>query len=256
MTPITGATFPTAMRRSAPCLGEQPLWRTPVLVSADIGRACLLLGRPVRWRCRKNGGLRGSRAPDHRLMVVDVGLRRSGPLLEEVGCPPQPVSEPPSERRQLLSRGLIQLGAGRQMDRSSIATRRSECVSNKDWLLGFPRPRWLRPFAVCERPHRSAARVRPTHSAIRDFSGRLSASARSRFARGKPVPSGFSRSTVKGPRRPLEASVVRAAAGSAVKRPPSELGRLPGNFGVPASTRLRHYRSSAQVCPTRSWPNE
>ena len=47
--------------------------------------------------------------------------------------------------------------------------------------------------------------VRLTHSAIKDFSGRLSASARSRFAPGKPVPSGFSRSTVKGPSRPLEA---------------------------------------------------
>jgi hypothetical protein len=84
----------------------------------------------------------------------------------------------------------------------------------------------------------------------------LSASARSRFARGKPAPSGFSRSMVKGPSRPLEAKVARPAAGAAVKRLPSELGRLPGNFGGPASTRLRHYRSSVQVCPTRSWPNE
>jgi hypothetical protein len=205
MTPITGATFPTAMRRSAPCLREKPLGRTPVLVSADTGRACLLLWRPVRWRCRKNGGLRGSRAPDHHLMAVDVGPRRLGPLLKEIGRPPPPPSEPPSERRQLRSRGLIRLAAGRQLDRSSIATQRRECVSNKDWLLGFPRPRWLRPFAVCARPHRSAARVRPTHSAIRDFFGRLSASVRSRFAQGKPVPSGFSRSTVKGPSRPLEA---------------------------------------------------
>jgi hypothetical protein len=205
MTPPTGVMFLTAMRRSAPCLEAERQRRTSILLSADAGRARLVSRVPLRPRCRKNRGVLGSRAPDHRLMAVDVGPRRSGPLLKEIGRPPPPPSEPPSERRQLRSRGLIRLAAGRQLDRSSIATQRRECVSNKDWLLGFRRPRWLRPFAVCARPHRSAARVRPTHSAIRDFFGRLSASARSRFARGKPVPSGFSRSTVKGPSRPLEA---------------------------------------------------
>ena len=129
-------------------------------------------------------------------------LAIGGQAPSALGRSAAPASEASSQR----SRALIPTeNPERQLDGSSIATQRRECVSNKDWLLGFPRPRWLRPFAVCERPHRSAARVRPTHSAIRDFSGRLSASARSRFARGKPVPSGFSRSMVKGPSRPLEA---------------------------------------------------
>ena len=35
MTPVTGATFPTAMRRSAPCLGAERQRRTSILLSAD-----------------------------------------------------------------------------------------------------------------------------------------------------------------------------------------------------------------------------
>ena len=155
---------------------------------------------PQKWQ---RPGMEGARLPLNGGRPSPEGIRT--PPERGSAAPPPPPSEPPSERRQLRSRGLIRPAAGRQLDRISIATQRRECVSNKDWLRGFPRPRWLRPFAVCERPHRSAARVRPTHSAIRDFSGRLSASARSRFAPGKPVPSGFSRSMVKGPSRPLEA---------------------------------------------------
>jgi hypothetical protein len=126
----------------------------------------------------------GRRAPDHRLMAVGVGPRRSGPLLKEIGRPPPPPSEPPSERRQLRSRGLIRLAAGRQLDRSSIATQRRECVSNENFLVGFRRTRWLRPLTACERPHRSAASVRLRRSAAGDPSGRSVASALSRLAAG------------------------------------------------------------------------
>jgi hypothetical protein len=186
MTPPTGATFLTAMRRSAPCLEAERLRRTSILVSADAGRARLVSRVPLRPRCRKNRGVLGSRAPDHRLMAVDVGPRRSGPLLKEIGRPPPPPSEPPSERRQLRSRGLIRLAAGRQLDRSSIATQRREC--------GFPRTRWLRPLTACERPHRSAASVRLRRSAAGDPSGRSLASALSRLA-------------ARGRRRPQEGTV-------------------------------------------------
>jgi hypothetical protein len=204
MTPPTGAMFLTAIRRSAPCLEAERQRRTSILVSADAGRASLASSVPLRSHCRKNRGVLGSRAPDQCLRAVGVGPRRSGPLLEGVGRQPR-APRTASEADSRRSRALIRLAAGRQLDRSSIATQRRECVSNKDWLVGFRRPGWLRPFAICERPHRSAARIRPTHSVIRDFSGRLSASARSRFARGEPVPSGFSRSTVEGPSRLLEA---------------------------------------------------
>src|ERR1700733_1461079 len=184
MTPPTGVMFLTAMRRSAPCLEAERQRRTSILVSADAGRACLLLWRPVRWRCRNSGRVPGWRAPDYRLTAVGLRPRASGPLLKRVGRQAL-ASSPASEQSSRRSRALIPTeNPERQLDRSSIATQRRECVSTKDWLLGFPRRRWLRPFAVCERPPRSAARVQPTHSAIRDFSGRLSPSARSRFARG------------------------------------------------------------------------
>ena len=67
MTPVTGATFPTAMRRSAPCLGAERRRRTSILLSADAGRARLVLRVPLRARCRKSGNVLGWRAPDHRL---------------------------------------------------------------------------------------------------------------------------------------------------------------------------------------------
>jgi hypothetical protein len=248
MTPPTGVMFLTAMRRSAPCLGEKRLRRTSILVSVDAGPARLVSRVPLGPRCRKSGSVPGWRAPDYRLTAVGLRPRGSGPLLKRVGrqaLASSPASEASSPRSRALirhsgrssapARSRLAVGGPapsalgrsaapaseassqrskaliptenpeRQLDSRSIATQRRECVSNKDWLLGFPRPRWPRPFAVCERPHRSAAQVRPTHSAIRDFSGRLSASARSRFARGKRAPSGFSRSMVKGPSRPLEA---------------------------------------------------
>jgi hypothetical protein len=205
MTPPTGVMFLTAMRRSAPCLEAERQRRTSILVSADAGPARLVSRVPLGPRCRKGGSVPGWRAPDSRLAAVGLRPRGSGPPLNTVGRQALG-SSPASEASSPRSRALIPTeNPERQLDRSSIATQRRECVSNKDWLLGFPRPRWLRPLAVCERPHRSAARVQPTHSAIRDFSGRLSPSARSRFARGKPAPSGFSRSMVKGPSRPLEA---------------------------------------------------
>jgi hypothetical protein len=119
-----GAMFLTAMRRSAPCLEAERQRRTPILVSADAGRARLVSRVPLRPRCRKSGSVPGWRAPDYRLTAVGLRPRRPGPLLKEIGRPPPPPSELPSERRQLRSRGLIRLAAGRQLDRNSIATRR------------------------------------------------------------------------------------------------------------------------------------
>ena len=159
MTPVTGATFPTAMRQSVPCLGGERQRRTSILLSADAGRARLVSRVPLRPRCRKSGSVLGWRAPDHRLTAVGLGPRGSGPLLKGVGRQP-PASSPASEASSRRSRALIRPRAERQLDSRSIATQRRECCSNEDCLVGFRRARWLRPLATCERPHRSAASVR------------------------------------------------------------------------------------------------
>ena len=83
MTPPTGVMFLTAMRRSAPCLeakrqrrtsnpGFRGRWTDPSRVE----------GPRLRPRCRKSGRVPGWRAPDHRLMAVDVGP-------EEIRTPPE-----------------------------------------------------------------------------------------------------------------------------------------------------------------------
>ena len=183
MTPVTGATFPTAMRRSVPCLGGERQRRTSILLSADAGRARLVSRVPLRPRCRKSGSVLGWRAPDHRLTAGGLGPRGSGPLLKGVGRQP-PASSPASEASSRRSRALIRPRAERQLDSRSIATQRRECCSNEDCLVGFRRARWLRPLATCERPHRSAASVQLSRSAAGDPSGRSLASARSRLAVG------------------------------------------------------------------------
>jgi hypothetical protein len=99
MTPLTGATFPTAMRRSAPCFGAERLERrldgseagldaqrrTSILLSADGG---WVLRAPLRPLCRRGGSVPRWRAPDHRLKAVRLGLRRSGPVLKGIGRQP------------------------------------------------------------------------------------------------------------------------------------------------------------------------
>jgi hypothetical protein len=251
MTPVTGATFPTAIRRLAPCSGGERRRRTPVLVSADAGRACLLLWRPVRWRCRKHGGLLGSRAPGHRLMAVGAGPKRSGSLVKRVDRQPQahsrrsralirpgggreldspPARSPASKAPSRRSRALIRPRAGRELDSHSIAMQRRECCSKEEnCLVGFRRPRWLRAWAGCEGPDRSAARVRFSPSAAGDLSVRSLASARSRLAPGGPAPSAFSHSAAGDRKCPPEES-ERVAAGAAAERSLSEFGRSPGNF--------------------------
>ena len=136
MTPVTGATFPIAMRRSAPSLGAERGQRTSVLVSADAGQASLLLclhvhwclllwlhvqwrlllWPHVRWRRRKNGGNLKSRAPDDRLMAVGVEPTRSGFLFKGGDLQPQAPSR--------CSRALIRPRIGRQLDSRLIATPR------------------------------------------------------------------------------------------------------------------------------------
>ena len=106
MTPVTGATFPTAMRRSAPCLGAERRRRTSILISADAGRARLVSSVPLRPRCRKSGSVLGWRAPDHRLTTVGLRPRGSGRLLKGVGRQP-PASSPASEASGRRSRALI-----------------------------------------------------------------------------------------------------------------------------------------------------
>ena len=106
MTPVTGATFPTAMRRSAPCLRAERQRRTSILLSADAGRARLVSRVPLRPRCRKSGSVPGWRAPDHRLTAVGLRPRGSGPLLKGVGRQ-APASSPASEASSRRSRALI-----------------------------------------------------------------------------------------------------------------------------------------------------
>jgi len=85
MTPVTGATFPTAMRRSAPCLGADRRRRTSILLSADAGRARLVSRAPLRPGCPKSGSVLGWRTPDYPLTAVGLGPRGSGPLLKGGG---------------------------------------------------------------------------------------------------------------------------------------------------------------------------
>ena len=106
MTPLTGAMFLTAMRRSAPCLEAERQRRTSILVSADAGRARLVSRVPLRPRCRKSGSVPGWRAPDYRLTAVGLGPRGSGPLLKRVGRQAL-ASSPASEASSPRSRALI-----------------------------------------------------------------------------------------------------------------------------------------------------
>ena len=100
------ATFPTAMRRSAPGLGAERQRRTSILLSADAGRTRLVSGVPLRSRRRKSGDVLGWRAPDYRLTAVGFGPRGSGPLLKGGG--PQPLaSSPASEASNRRWRALI-----------------------------------------------------------------------------------------------------------------------------------------------------
>jgi hypothetical protein len=78
-------------------------------------------------------------------------------------------------------------------------------------LVGFRRPRWLRPLAAYERPHRSAVSVRLSRSAAGNPSGLSLASGRGRPAAGGPALSALSRSAAGG-RRCLPEPWERAAA--------------------------------------------
>ena len=233
MTPVTGATFPTAMRRSVPYLGAERQRRTSIMLSADAGRSRLVSRVPLRPRCRKSGSVLGWRAPDHRLTAGGLGPRGSGLLLKGVGRQP-PASRPASEASSRRSRALIRPRAERQLDSRSIATQRRECCSNEDCLVGFRRARWLRHLAACERSHRSAASVRLSRSAAGDPSGRSLASARSRLAVGGPAPSALNRSAAGG----------RGSRDSAEKGR-ARIQRAPRRYGVPGS------RPGSQAEPLR-----
>ena len=179
MTPVTGATFPTAMRRSAPCFGAERQRRTSILLSADAGRARLVSRVPLRPRCRKSGSVLGWRAPDHCLTAVGLGPRGSGPLLKGVGRQP-PASSPASEASVQRWRALIR------------PTGRSSAPARSRLTVGGPAPSALgRSATPASEPstRRSRALIRP--------SGRSLALHRSGLAVGGQAPSALGRSAAR-----------------------------------------------------------
>ena len=166
MTPVTGATFPTAMRWSVPCFGAERQRRTSILPSADAGRARLVSRIPLRPRRRKSGSVLGWRAPDHRLTAVGLGPRGSGPLLKGVGRQP-PASSLASEPSSRRSRALIR-PSGR-----SLASARSSLA------VGGPAPSALGRSAprASEASSRSRALI-PTENPERQLDSRSIATER------------------------------------------------------------------------------
>ena len=105
MTPVTGATFPTAVRRSGPCFKAEHRRRTSILLSAGAGRARLLSAVILPVRCRKRGSVPGWSAPHRRLTSGGLGARGSAPLVTGIDCRP-PASSPALELDSRRSKAL------------------------------------------------------------------------------------------------------------------------------------------------------
>ena len=195
MTPVTGATFSTAMRRSGPCLGAERQRRASILLSADAGRVRLVSRVSLRPRCRKSGSVLGWRAPDHRLTAVGLGPRGSGLLLKEVGRQPL-ASSPASERVQPALEGVDpDRDPGAPVGQSLYRDAETRMLIERG-LFGRVPPNALAPPLGGLRASPSFGGM-GSNSVARtagDPSGRSLASARSRLAAGDPAPSEFSRS--------------------------------------------------------------
>jgi hypothetical protein len=134
MTPVTGATFPTAMRQSAPCLEAERQRRASILLSRDAGRARLASTVPLRFRRSESGSVLGWRAPEHRLTAVGLGPRGPGRRSKGVSRQP-PASSPASEAYNRRSRGLIRSGGGHPLDRPPAPSPASEADNRRSRAL-------------------------------------------------------------------------------------------------------------------------
>jgi hypothetical protein len=130
LTRVTGAMFPTAMRRSALGLGAECERQTSIPPSLDAGQARLISTVLMRLRCRKNDSVPGWRVLNRRLTAVGLRPRGSGPLLTRAG-PWLPASSPALGPYSRRLRALTRTAARRLDDRSIVLgwTARDHCVT-------------------------------------------------------------------------------------------------------------------------------